>query len=174
MVQMETLCENCHGEGKVASEKCSKCHGHGVINEEAKLTVKIPGGIDNSESIRYAGQGEAGEKGGSAGDLYVRVRVAPDKRFKREGYDIYSDTEISFTQAALGAKIGIETVDGKVELKIPEGTQSGTVFRLRDRGVPKLRGRGRGDHLVNVIVRIPKGLSRKQKKILEEFGEEGV
>lgn len=174
MVQMETVCHNCQGEGKIHSQKCTKCRGAGVTTEDTVLSINVPAGIDNSESIRYSGQGEAGEKGAPAGDLYIRVRVKPDSRFRREGYDIHSESQIKFTQAADGDKIEIETVDGPVELKIPEGTQSGTVFRLKERGVPKLRGRGRGDHLVRVNVKIPKGLSRKLRKALEELGEEEV
>ena len=172
MVQMEAICHNCQGEGKTHSQKCTKCRGTGVTTEDTNLTIKIPAGIDNSESIRYGGQGEAGEKGAPAGDLYIRVRVKPDSRFKREGYDVRSDVEIKFTQASLGDKIEIETVEGFVELKIPEGTQSGTVFRLKEKGIPKLRGRGKGDHLVTVKVKIPKGLSRKLRKALEESGED--
>jgi len=172
MVQMEAVCEKCRGEGKVNSKDCTKCHGSGAVNEEVKLAIKIPAGIDSGESIRYAGQGEAGVKGAMASDLYIRTRVKMDSRFNRQGYDIITEKEINFTKAALGAKIEVETVDGSVELKIPEGTQSGTVFRLAGRGVPRLRERGRGDHLVKVTVKIPKGLSRKQRKFLEELGEE--
>ncbi|MFA6389292.1 MAG: DnaJ C-terminal domain-containing protein, partial [Patescibacteria group bacterium] len=173
-VQMETICHNCQGEGKIPSQKCSKCRGSGVYNNDPSITIKIPAGIDNGESIRFAGQGEAGEKGAPSGDLYIKIRVKPDSRFRREGYDIYSEAQIKFTQAAIGAKIEVETVDGNVELKIPEGTQPGTVFRLKEKGVLRLRGRGRGDHLVKVNVRIPKGLSRKLKKTLEELSEDGI
>jgi len=172
MVQMEAVCEKCRGEGKVNSKDCTKCHGSGAVNEEVKLAIKIPAGIDSGESIRYAGQGEAGVKGASHGNLYIRTRVKTDARFNRQGYDIITEKEINFTKAALGAKIEVETVDGPVELKIPEGTQSGTVFRLAGKGVPRLRERGRGDHLVKVTVKIPKGLSRKQRKVLEELGED--
>jgi len=169
-MQVETTCSDCDGEGKTFSQKCSKCGGRGIVRELTNLKIRIPAGIDEGESIRLAGQGEAGARGASAGDLYLKIRVKPDKRFERDGYDIKSKAEIKFSQAALGDKIEVATVDGPVKLKIPEGTQSGTVFRLRDRGVIKLNGRGRGDHLVKVIIKTPTGLSRKQKKMLEELG----
>ncbi|MDD5031594.1 MAG: molecular chaperone DnaJ [Patescibacteria group bacterium] len=169
-VQTQVSCPDCNGEGKTFSEKCKKCGGRGIVREMTNLKVKIPAGIDEGESIRLSGQGEAGAKGASAGDLYLKIRVKPDKRFERDGYDIKSTSEIKFSQAALGDKIEVATVDGPVKLKIPEGTQSDTVFRLRDRGIIKLQGRGRGDHLVKVIVKTPTGLSRKQRKALEELG----
>ena len=141
----------------------------GVIQDTATLKIKIPAGIDNGETIRLTGQGEAGEKGASAGDLYIKVRVNPDKRFERSGYDIKSKTEINFTQASLGDKIDIETVHGSVKLKIPTGTQSGTIFKLGEKGIQKLQGRGKGDHLVEVILKTPTNLNKKQKKLLEEL-----
>ena len=169
-MQTQVSCPDCNGEGKTFSQKCSKCGGRGIVRELTNLKVGIPAGIDEGESIRLAGQGEAGAKGASAGDLYLKIRVKSDKRFERDGYDIKSIAEIKFSQAALGDKIEVETVDGLVKLKIPEGTQSGTVFRLRDRGVIKLQGRGRGDHLVKVIIKTPTNLSLKQRKALEELG----
>lgn len=168
-MQVQTACTDCQGEGKIIKEKCKQCKGHGVINEIASLKIKIPAGIDNGESIRFPGQGEA-VSGGQAGDLYVRVRVNPDKRFNRQRSDILSKAEINVALAALGGKIEIETVDGPVELKIPEGVQSGTVFKLKGRGVPNVHGRGRGDHLIEVAVKTPIGLSRKQKEALKELG----
>jgi len=168
-MQIQTTCENCAGEGKTYTKKCAKCGGTGTAQEAVKLNVKIPAGIDDGETIRLAGQGEAGERGAPVGDLYLKIRIKPDPRFRREGYDILSKAEISFTQAALGDKIDIITVDGPVKLKIPEGTQSGKVFRLRGKGVPYLRGRGRGDQLVEVIVRTPTGLNRKQRQMLKEL-----
>ena len=169
-MQTQVVCSDCNGEGKTFDRKCSKCGGQGIVRDLARLKVKIPAGINEGESIRLSGQGEAGAKGAGAGDLYLRMRVSQDKRFEREGNDIKSGKEINFVQASLGDKIEIETVDGIITLKIPEGTQSGTVFKLRDRGVVKLNGRGRGDHLVKVIVKTPTGLSRKQRKALEELG----
>lgn len=169
-MQVQTACENCRGEGKIYAQKCKKCKGTGVILDNASFTVKIPAGIDNGETIRLSGHGEAGAQGAPAGDLYIKVRVKPDKRFVREGYDIKSQKFISFTEAVLGAKIDIETIDGPVELKIPAGTQSETVFKLRGKGVQKLRESGRGDHYVEVKVKVPASVSRKQKNLLEELG----
>jgi len=175
-VQMQSACPDCGGEGKKHSQNCTKCAGRGVVEDIVNLKIKIPAGIDNGESIRLTGQGEAGVKGGQAGNLYIKIRVKEDKRFQRNGFDIVSRAEINFTQAGLGDKIEVETVDGKVDLKIPEGTQSGTVFKLKGKGVPLLNARGiwsgenkRGDHLVEVIVVTPKSLSRKQREVLREL-----
>ncbi|MCK5538782.1 MAG: molecular chaperone DnaJ, partial [Bacteroidales bacterium] len=156
-------------EGKEFTQKCTKCHGHGITLENVKLKIKIPAGIDNGEALRMPANGEAGEKGAPAGDLYIRVSIKSDKRFSREGIDIVSRKEIKFSQAILGDKIEIETVDGVVKLKIPEGTQSGTVFKMKGRGVTKLNGRGRGDHLVKVVILTPRNLDKKQKKILQDL-----
>ena len=169
-VQMQSTCPTCHGEGKVIKEKCKQCRGGGIVSEIVNLNIKIPAGVNSGESIRYSGQGEAAPRGGQAGDLYIKIRVSPDKGFTRQGDDILSKAEISMAAAALGGKIEVQTVDGPVELKIPEGTQSGRVIKLKEKGVPRLRGRGRGDHLVEVIVKTPTGLSRKQKELLKELG----
>ncbi|MFH1426976.1 MAG: DnaJ C-terminal domain-containing protein, partial [Patescibacteria group bacterium] len=169
-MQVQMACQDCRGEGKNIKEKCKNCSGTGVCEKITNLKIKIPAGINNGETIRLSGQGEAGEKGGQAGDLYLIIKVNLDKRFIREGYEIKSEATISFTQAVLGDKIEVETVDGPVKLKIPEGTESGTVFNLRGRGVIHLQGRGRGDHLVKVKIKTPKNLNRKQKKMLEELG----
>ncbi len=168
-IQTQTTCPACNGEGKEFSKKCTKCHGHGITLENTKLNIKIPAGIDNGEALRMPANGEAGEKGAPAGDLYIRVNIKSDKRFSREGIDIVSRKEISFTQAVLGDKINVETVDGVVKLKVPEGTQSGTVFRMKGRGVNKLNGRGRGDHLVKIIILTPRNLDRRQKKALQDL-----
>ncbi len=168
-MQVQTACQDCNGEGKKYSKSCGKCAGTGISEEISRLKVKIPAGIDNGEIIRLSGQGEAGAKGASAGDLYLKIRVKPDNRFERDGYDIRSKAEINFTQAALGDKIEVITVNGNVKLKIPAGTQSSTIFKLRDKGIFKLHGRGRGDHLVKVIVKTPKGLNKKQKEMFKEL-----
>jgi len=168
-IQTQATCSSCQGEGKIYSKKCTKCHGGGTVRDNVKIKVKIPAGINTGESIRLSGQGEAGQKGAGAGDLYLRVKVAIDKRFVRDYYDIKTEEKINFTQASLGDKIDVETIHGKVKLKIPEGTQSSTVFRLKDKGIEKLHGRGKGDHLVRVIVEIPKHLTKKQKDILKEL-----
>ncbi len=168
-MQVQSVCENCQGEGKTYVKKCVKCKGSGVVDGNDTFKIKIPAGIDDGETIRLSGKGEAGIKGGPAGDLYVVVRVKSDKRWERDGSDIKTREELSFAQAALGDKIKIETVDGNVNLKIPAGTQSGTIFKLRNKGIPRLRGGGRGDHFVKVVVKTPTGLNRKQKKLLEEL-----
>lgn len=168
-MQVQMTCHDCSGEGKKYDKKCSKCSGRGVAREAVNLKIKIPAGIDNGGAIRLTGQGEAGEKGGQAGDLYLQIKVKKDARFSREGDDIYSKIYLTFTQAAIGDKIEVETVDGPVKLKIPEGTQSGTRFRLRGRGANSVRGRGRGDHYVSVQVKTPQGLNRKQKEVLREL-----
>ncbi len=169
-VQMQVACPDCRGEGKIITKPCAVCHGSGVNREHVSLTIKIPAGISSGETMRMTGQGEAGEKGSESGDLYIKVLVTPDPRFARQGNDIVTRSTISFPEAALGTKVDIETVDGKVTLKIPEGTQSGKVFMLKSKGVPHLRGKGRGDHLVEVIVKTPTNLTKKQKQLLEEFG----
>ena len=168
-MQVQMTCEACGGEGKTFKEKCSACRGAGLVQQIVNLKVKIPAGIDNGETIRLSGQGEAA-KGAQNGDLYLKIRVNPDRRFERDGFNIKSRAEISFSQAALGAKIEVATVDGLVDLKIPEGTQSGRVLILRDKGIPHLNGRGRGSHLVEVVVKTPTGLSRKQREALKELG----
>lgn len=166
------VCPECHGEGKVPEKKCTKCHGEGRLKEQVEIKVKIPAGINDGQTIKISGKGEAGEHGVPAGDLYLHIRVAADKRFVRNGYNIESSTEITFPEAALGTTVDVETIDGNVKLKVPVGTQSGKVFKLTDRGVPQLHGRSRGDHLVTVIVKTPTKLSSKQKKLLEEFSKD--
>ena len=169
-MQVETVCKECSGEGKTFSQACPKCGGNGIVLDNVKLKVKIPAGINDNESIRLASQGEAGEKGGSSGDLYLRIKVRPSVKFSREGYNILTKKEIGFSQAALGDKIEIGTIWGPVSLKVPEGTQSGTVFKLRAKGVARLNTSGKGDHLVEIIVKTPKDLNKKQKEALKELG----
>jgi molecular chaperone DnaJ len=171
-IAMQAPCTTCHGAGKMPEKPCKHCKGRGIVRGEKVLTLKIPAGIDDGQSMRVSGEGQAGEHGARPGDLYVRIQVVPDPVFKRKGFDVYTSAEVSFAQAALGDKIDVETLDGPVSLKITEGTQSGTQFRLRDHGVPHLQGKGRGDQYVQVIVKTPTQLSRKQRKLLEEFREE--
>jgi len=166
--QTEAICSDCHGEGKKVDQKCTNCGGDGVEQGEEKIKVKIPAGIEYGQSIRLSGKGEPSPKG-MAGDLYLKIKVKKDARFERAGDDVNGQYHLSIKQAVLGDKIQVETVDGEVTLKIPEGTQSHTKFRLRDHGVPHLRARGRGDHIVQVIIDIPKKVSKGQKKALEEF-----
>jgi len=168
-IQTQLICPHCHGEGKIFSQRCSQCLGTGIVREPVKIKVRIPAGVDDGESIHLRGQGEAGQNAAPAGDLYLRLGVGRDRKFIRDGYDLKTEETISVKQAALGDKIEIETVYGLVKLKIPEGTQSGTIFRLKGKGIARLHNRGTGDQLVKVKVKIPSGLSKKQKQILEEL-----
>jgi len=176
-MQVQAACTVCGGDGKTYSQKCTKCSGTGAVRGTSKVNVKIPAGIDEGQSIRLTGQGEAGQKGSQSGDLYLLIKIKPDTDFRREGDMIFSKECINFTQAALGDKINIKTVDGSLKLKIPEGTQSGTQFRLRGKGVHRLNQGGifssiqniRGDHLVEVVVDTPTKLTKKQKKLLSEL-----
>lgn len=164
-----STCPECKGEGAVYEKKCSKCGGNGRTKEERKIKIKIPAGIENSQTISLQGQGEAGERGARSGDLYVNIHVRPHEKFERFGNDILSTEYIPFTVATLGGKAEIDTIDGKLILKIPSGTQSGETFRIKGRGVPDLNGRGIGNQLVKVVVKVPKKLSREQKELLEKL-----
>jgi chaperone protein DnaJ len=168
-IQTKMQCSACSGEGKIYSAKCSKCHGSGVVREEVKLKVKIPAGINDGESIRLSKQGEAGQKGAAAGDLYLRIKVSKHNKFVRDNYDVRTEEVISVKQAILGDKIEVKTIHGSLNLKIPEGTQSGTTFKLKEKGITKLQDRGIGDHYVKVTVLIPKGLSKKEREALEKL-----
>lgn len=171
-IQTAITCSACGGEGEFPEKKCKQCHGDGRISKTSDLEVQIPAGIDDGETIRLQGQGEAGGRGARAGDLYLRVRVRPDPRFSREGNDLVIRAAIPVTVAILGGTITIPTLEGEGELKIPTGTQPNAIIRLKGKGLPDPRGGGRGDALVAITVEIPKHLSRKQKKILEEFDTE--
>ena len=164
-------CTTCKGSGKMIKEKCTVCRGRGRIDKKTTLKIKIPAGVDNGQQIRLAGKGEAGMNGGPAGDLYVAFRVKPHEIFVREDDDVYLDMPITFVQAALGSEIEVPTLEGKVMLKIPAGTQTGTKFRLRGKGIQNVHGRGKGDQHVIVKVVVPKKLSSKQKELLREFNE---
>ncbi|SRR6056297_3330429 len=168
-MQVQMTCPDCKGEGKSYTQKCSKCRGAGVVEETSPIEVNIPAGVDSGETLRLNGEGEAGIGGFPSGDLYINIEVSPSSKFKREGYDIHTTREISFKQAVLGDKISIDTIHGGVNLKIPAGTQSGTVFKLRGKGIKKLQGTGYGDHLVEVKVKTPTNLNRKQKKQIEDL-----
>lgn len=172
------VCSQCQGRGKVPEKKCHQCRGQGREMRSSEIKIKIPAGISHGQSIRLSGQGQAGEQGAASGDLYVTVLVRPDPKFKRQGDDIFYEKEISISQTVLGGKVDMETVDGLVELKIPAGTPSGQEIRLRGKGVPHLssRGlsRGRGDQIVIIKVKIPRKLTRKQRGLLEELGQEGL
>jgi len=167
-IATEAICPECQGEGKKIEKKCRHCHGEGVSKGSEKIKIDVPAGINDGQSLKLSGKGEAAAKGKS-GDLYLKIHVRPNKKFIRRGDDIFSEAHLSVRQAILGDKIEVETVDGPVALKIPEGTQSHTQFRLKEKGVPHLQGRSRGDHLVEVVVDIPKHLDRQQKKLLEDL-----
>jgi molecular chaperone DnaJ len=169
--QQTSICPDCQGEGKIPEKKCSKCGGDGRTREYEKIKIRIPAGINNGQSIRLEGMGESGGRGGEAGDLYVTVHVAKNKNFERKDDDVHSKTEISFSQAALGDKIEVETVEGPVNLKIPAGTQSGEVFRLRGKGIKHLGHYGHGNHYVKIQVVTPKNLSGEEKELLEKLGQ---
>ncbi|OGJ58431.1 molecular chaperone DnaJ [Candidatus Peribacteria bacterium RIFCSPHIGHO2_01_FULL_55_13] len=168
-IRQSVLCGKCGGSGKVPEKLCSKCDGEGRVLEREEIGVDIPTGIADGQTVRLRSQGEAGRRGASAGDLYVRIDVEADPRFVREGSDIHSSAKITVPQAILGDEIEIDTVHGKVTLAIPAGTQSQQVMRLKGKGMPMLQGRGTGDHYVTVIVEIPMKLSREERKILEEW-----
>ena len=165
-------CPNCNGIGEIIDTPCSKCKGTGSVRKTKTIEVDIPAGIDDGQMIKLSGQGEFGEPGAPKGDLYIIVEVTPHEIFKRDGYDIYIDMPITFVQAALGDEIEVPTLDGKVKYTIPEGTQTGTVFRLRDRGIKRIRGNSKGDQYVKVNIEVPKKLSEKQKELLREFAGE--
>ena len=164
-------CQNCKGTGKIIKEPCPSCKGEGRVRKTRTIRVKIPAGIDDGQTISLRGEGNGGAQGGPAGDLYVTVYVKEHKMFKRDGQDIILEMPISFVQAALGATLTVPTVDGKVQYDLPEGTQTGTVFRLRGSGVPSVNGRGRGDQYVKVNVEIPRNLNHEQKELLRKFDE---
>ncbi len=163
-------CSRCGGSGKIIHTPCPKCRGNGNVRGQKKLSVSIPAGIDNGETVSLRGQGNAGKNGGPAGDLLITVQVRPSPTFQREGSNIYIATSLSFVQAALGSEIQVPTLDGAVTLNIPAGTQTGSVFRIRGKGVPSLRG-GRGDQYVTVNLETPKNLTQKQKELMQELAE---
>jgi molecular chaperone DnaJ len=165
-------CDECQGKGVFVENLCETCKGSGAVQRLRKMKLKIPPGIDGGYSLRLAGEGEPGIQGSPKGDLYVVVHVKPHEIFVRDGDNILCEAHIGFPQAALGTRIQVPTLDGKAKLKIPAGTQTGTLFRLRGKGVPHLQGWGRGDQLVRVIVRTPAKLTRRQKKLLAELRKE--
>ncbi len=164
-------CNECNGKGVLIKDLCKDCKGKGIVQRLHSIKLKIPPGIDDGYSLRLSGEGELGAQGGPKGDLYVVVHVKSHKIFERDGDAIFCEARIGFPQAALGTKINVPTLNGKAKLKIPAGTQTGTLLRLRGKGVPHLNGWGRGDQFVRVNVRTPTKLTRRQKKLLVELGE---
>lgn len=167
----ERPCSRCHGEGKIISNPCKECGGSGTVKKTKKLKVKIPAGVDNGSRLRVGGEGEAGIKGGPSGDLYVYLYVKPHKFFERDGTTVLCEVPINIVQATLGAEIKVPTLDGQVTMKVPEGTQPGKVMRLKGKGIPSLRGGGRGDQLVRMKVVVPTKLTDKQKDALQKFAD---
>jgi len=165
-------CSTCGGEGEIIESPCDKCHGTGSTRKVKTIEVDIPAGIDDGQMIKLSGQGEVGSKGGPRGDLYIVVSIRNHSLFTREGYDVYLEMPVSFSQVALGGEIEVPTLDGKVVYNVPAGTQTGTVFRLREKGIKKLRGNSRGDQYVKVVVETPKHLTDRQKELLRELAKE--
>ncbi len=167
----QTTCSRCGGTGKIVKTPCPHCHGTGKKRETHTVKVTIPKGVDQGTRLRVAGHGEAGSHGGGYGDLYVYIFIKPHKFFKRQGTDVIVEVPVSFVEAALGGTVQVPTLDGPVDMKVPAGTQSGKILRLKGRGIPYLRGTGRGDEHVVVKVLTPQNLSARQKELLREFGE---
>ena len=166
---IQQTCPNCRGSGKVVSSPCSTCHGQGRVKHTKTLSVKVPAGVDEGDQIRLAGEGEAGENGGPAGDLYVQVRLKPHDLFKRDGDDLHCEMPCSFVTATLGGEVEVPTLDGRANLKIPAGTQTGKVFRLRAKGVTNVRNGHVGDLFCHISIETPVNLSKRQKELLQEF-----
>ena len=166
---VQQTCPRCHGTGKMITDPCNDCHGEGRVEKQKNLSVKVPAGVDTGDRIRLAGEGEAGVNGGPAGDLYVVVSVREHKIFQRDGKNLYCEVPISFVDAALGGELEVPTLDGRVKLKIPEGAQTGKLFRLRGKGVTPVRGGSPGDLLCRVVVETPVNLTKRQRELLEEL-----
>ena len=166
-----TTCPKCGGRGKIIHSPCKDCNGTGRQRRRKTIKVSVPAGIDNGQTISLRGQGNAGKNGGAAGDLLILITVRPHQLFRREGNNVYCDAPITFTQAVLGGELEIPTIDGKVKYDIPEGTQTGTTFRLKGKGIPSINGRGRGDQYVTVHIETPRNLNREQKEALKRFSE---
>lgn len=168
---VQQTCPQCHGQGKIITDPCPECHGQGRIEKQKTLSVKIPMGVDTGDRIRLSGEGEAGINGGPTGDLYVQVHVKPHELFVRDGNDLNCEFPVAFTVAALGGEVEVPTMEGKVTLRIPEGTQTGKVFRLRGKGVKSVRSATKGDLYCRLLVETPVNLTKKQKDLLEAFNE---
>lgn len=168
-MQSTAACPTCGGRGKIIKNPCSRCKGKGRIKRARSLTVDIPAGVDDGQSVRVSGQGNAGANGGPSGDLMVAVRIKPHELFTRDGANVYCEMPISFAQAAIGGELEVPTLDGKVRYNVPEGTQTGTTFRLRGKGIPYVGYKNRGDQFVTVVVETPTKLNKEQKELLKKF-----
>ena len=164
-------CAKCGGKGRIIHQPCKDCHGTGFVRRRKTIQASIPAGIDNGQTISIRGQGHAGKNGGPAGDLLITITVRPHELFRREGTSVLCEAPITFAQAVLGAELEIPTIDGKVKYTLPEGTQSGTTFRLKGKGIPSLNGRGRGDQYVTVYIETPRNLNKEQKEALKKFAD---
>jgi len=170
-----TTCPECKGQGRIPEKPCNVCKGKGRIKSEEEIQVSIPAGVDSGQVIEIPGKGEAGKRGGPSGNLYVKIKVNPHPLFERKGDDLFTEKEISFTQAALGDEVEIETLEGKkLFLKVPQGTDSGKVFKLSGKGIPRFSGWGRGSLFVQLNIETPKKLTRKQKELLKSLKKQGL
>ena len=169
----QTTCSKCSGDGQIVQTPCSTCRGRGRVEQEKSLQVRIPAGVDDGSRIRISGSGEAGLRGGPDGDLYVYLSVAPHEQFRRDGLDVLLEVGVSFPQAALGGEITVRSLDGAVPLTLHPGTQSGSQYRLRGRGMPSVRGGAKGDQLVTVHVVVPTKLSKRERELLEDYARAG-
>jgi len=169
--QSQTSCPTCGGKGKTIKTPCTSCNGQGFNRKSKKLTVTIPAGIDDGQNVVLSGQGDAGRNGGPNGDVYVEVSIKKHPIFEREDRNIYCDVPITFSEAVLGGTIDVPTLEGKVDYEIPEGTQTGTVFKLKGKGITEIRGSRRGDLVFRVVVEVPKNLNKQQKDLLKAFAD---
>jgi molecular chaperone DnaJ len=167
-------CSDCNGEGKTVEKKCKVCGGDGRVKESVPVKLNIPKGVENGMTLNLAGAGEAGPKGSVSGDLYINIHIKPHKHFNRQNADIVYEAEINFSQAVLGAKIDVPTIEGTAVLSVPSGIESGKVIRMTGKGMPRMDSYGRGDQYVKIKIKTPKSLSRRQKELLEELGKEGL
>jgi molecular chaperone DnaJ len=168
---ISTTCGHCRGEGNIIPHPCKACHGHGRVRQTKKLQIKIPPGVDTGSKLRIRGEGEEGERGGPPGDLFIFIYVEPHDFFAREGDDLICQIPISFPQAVLGADIEVPTLNGKKNITIPKGTEPGEILKIKGEGFPKIRGYGKGDQIIQIIVKTPKNLTNRQEEILREFEE---
>jgi len=169
----QTTCGKCQGEGNIVQQPCASCRGRGRTETDKTLTVKIPAGVDDGSRIRLSGSGEAGVRGGTDGDLYVYLSIRKHERFRRDALDIHVDVPISFAKATLGGDVLVPTLEGEMPLTLRAGTQTGSVYRMKGKGMPAVRGGARGDHLVSVHVIVPTKLNRRERELLEEFARAG-
>lgn len=169
-----SMCSACNGKGEIPDVRCKTCGGKGILKTDERIEIVVPAGINNNDHLKISGKGEASLAGGVPGDLYVKVHVLSSKRYRRQGSDLIMPLSVKFTDAALGAKIDMETPDGKIALKIPEGTESGDILKVKGKGVPHTSGYGRGDLLLEIKVETPKRLSRKAREVIEKLREEGI